>query len=84
MFLINWTKVALKQLGKIPPADHARIVEAVAALEAFPTVREVKALSNHQYGFRLRVGQYRVLFDVAAVVRIIKIQQVRRRNDHTY
>ena len=84
MFSINWTKTAVKQLRKIAPLDQSRIVEEVAELEAFPASRNVKALTNHQYGFRLRIGQYRVLFDVAAVVRIIEIQEVKRRDDHTY
>ncbi|ADP14721.1 MULTISPECIES: type II toxin-antitoxin system RelE family toxin [Achromobacter] len=84
MFSINWTKTAVKQLRKISPVDQSRIVEEVAELEMFPASRNVKALTNHQYGFRLRIGQYRVLFDVAAVVRIIEIQEVKRRDDHTY
>lgn len=84
MFSINWTKTAVRQLRKIATVDQSRIVEEVARLETFPASRNVKALTSHQYGFRLRVGQYRVLFDVAVVVRIIEIQEVKRRDDHTY
>jgi len=84
MFSINWSKTALRQLRKIAPAVQGRIVEEVSNLETFPATRNVKALTGHQYGFRLRVGHYRILFDVAAAVRIIEIQEVKRRHDHTY
>lgn len=32
----------------------------------------------------MRVGNYRVLFDADAAVRIIEIQQVRKRDEQTY
>jgi mRNA-degrading endonuclease RelE of RelBE toxin-antitoxin system len=41
-------------------------------------------LRNHRYGYRLRVGRYRVLFDHVDVIRIIKIQEVKKRDERTY
>lgn len=46
--------------------------------------RNVKALTNHEHGFRLRVGSYRVFFDHDGAVRIVSIEQVRKRDEHTY
>lgn len=37
----------------------------------------VKALRNHQYGYRLRVGSYRVLFDVLDHARVVSIEEVK-------
>ena len=84
MYTINWTKRAVKQLLKVAPAERGRIAKAVNALEDFPNAANVKLLTNHQYGYRLRVGDYRVLFDVALGVRIVAIQQVKKRDDNTY
>ena len=84
MYFVNWGKKALKQLLKISDVDRGRILEEVSKLEAFPAVHNVKSLSQHQYGSRLRVGHYRVRFDVARVVRIIDVQEVKRRDDNTY
>jgi len=53
-------------------------------LKDFPDCRNVVALTNHQYGYRLRVGRWRLLFDVHDVVRIVNIQEVKRRNERTY
>ena len=46
--------------------------------------RNVKALTNHEYGYRLRVGNYRVFFDYDGVVRIVSIEEVRKRDERTY
>lgn len=38
----------------------------------------MKALTNHQYDYRLRVGSYRVMFDVVNDnVEIVMIQEVK-------
>ena len=46
--------------------------------------RNVKALTNHEYGYRLRVGNYRVFFDHDGAVRIVSIEEVRKRDERTY
>jgi len=49
-----------------------------------PNCQQVKALKNHRYGYRKRVGQYRILFDWDGIVRIVSIEEVRKRNERTY
>ncbi len=46
--------------------------------------RNVKALTNHEYGYLLRVGNYRVFFDFDGAVRIASIEEVRKRDERTY
>ena len=49
------------------------------------SARNVVKLSNHDYGYRLRVGDYRVLFDVIDdAVCIVLIEEVRKRDERTY
>lgn len=57
---------------------------SVATLAHMPHVANVKALVQHRYQYRLRVGNYRVLFDWQREVRIIEIQEVKRRDEQTY
>jgi mRNA interferase RelE/StbE len=75
---------SLKQLRKIDRQDNAKIRRAVNELMAMPHCLNGKALTNHAYGYRLRVGRYRVLFDWQDIVKIVEIQEVRRRDEHTY
>lgn len=50
----------------------------------FPEVRNVKALTNHRYPYRLRVGAYRVFFEFEDAIRIVRIEEVKKRDDRTY
>ena len=53
-------------------------------MTGMPYCRNVANLSDDTYGYRLRVGRYRVLFDWDRDVRVIEIQEVKKRNGHTY
>jgi mRNA-degrading endonuclease RelE of RelBE toxin-antitoxin system len=82
---ISWQPRALRQLRKIDAHAGKQIREAVSAeLVDLSAARNVKALTNHEYGFRLRVGNYRVFFDFDGAVRIVSIEEVRRRDERTY
>lgn len=82
---INWQPKALKQLKKLGDKKViTRILNAVKGLEYFPEVSEVKALKNHNYDYRLRVGNYRVMFNVDAVVEVVLIEEVKKRDERTY
>jgi len=55
---------AIKDLSKIHKALAQKILSKIEALEAFPQVPNLKRLTNFEPPYRLRVGNYRVLFDV--------------------
>ena len=65
MLDVIWQPKALKQLKKIGErVIQERILSATRGLAAFPECPNVKRLTNHEYAFRLRVGDWRILFDV--------------------
>ena len=49
-----------------------------------PDVINVKKLINHSHGYRLRVGDYRVLFDWESGIKIVSVQEVKKRDERTY
>lgn len=55
---------AIKDLAKIHKAQVSKIFSKIEELEKFPQVPNLKKLTNFQPPYRLRVGNYRVLFDV--------------------
>ena len=83
MYSIEWTRRALKQLKRLPQQRQIQIVVAVRDLRNWPDCKHVKSLQN-QSGYRLRVGRYRVLFDVETDLRIIEIEEVKKRDERTY
>lgn len=84
MNTISWTRKAVKQLLKLHPHHQAQVRDAVTQLSAMPDVTSVKALVQHHYGYRLRVGNYRVLFDWDGSVKIVSIEEVKKRDERTY
>ena len=85
MYEVIWKPKARKQLKKIGDRSEMRIIGiAVMQLASFPSCPGVKRLENHKYDYRLRAGRYRVLFDVQDMVRIIEIQEVKKRDERTY
>ncbi len=70
MFQINYSKKAIKFLKKQDKSTQLRIVTAISKL---PTSGDIKRLQGTK-GYRLRVGDYRVLFDVnGLIIDIIEI-----------
>lgn len=83
-YKIEWQPRAARQLAGLQQQDAARIFAAVGLLENRDAWHNVIALQNRVYEYRLRVGNFRVLFDARDEVRIIAVQEVRRRNERTY
>ncbi len=80
---VEWSQRARKQLRRIDRQYQKNIVLAVGTLAHWPDCRNVKALQGRS-GYRLRVGQYRIIFNVRQALRIIRIEEVKKRNGHTY
>ena len=84
MNVIEWKIKAIKQLRKIHPVSQQAIKNTVQGLKDFPDCTGVKMLTKHQYGYRLRVGNYRVFFEYVDKVKIVTIEEVKKRDERTY
>jgi len=85
MYKIDWKNKAVKQLDKLADRDTRKeIRNEVSNLSDWPNVQNVKKLTNHKYDYRLRVGRFRVFFDISDSVRIIHIEEVKKRDDRAY
>jgi len=83
---IIWHNRARKQMKRLPKHYREAIHDSVDQLVTFPECErlDITDLKRHRYDYRLRVGRYRVLFDYAGVVKIIEIQEVKKRDERTY
>jgi len=84
MNTINWTRKAVKQLLKLHSQHQVQIRDAVSGLKDMLDVVNIKSLTDHDFGYRLRVGNYRVLFDWDGTIKVISIQEVKKRDERTY
>ena len=82
MKTIRWKMKALRQLRRIRDSrTREKIYDSAEGLRTFPDCRNVKKLKVRD-AFRLRVGQWRIVFTESP--EIIEIEEVQRRNGHTY
>jgi mRNA interferase RelE/StbE len=61
---IEIRKSAVKDLKHISNPFKSKIHEKILELQYFPNVTNIKKLTNFEPSYRLRVGNYRILFDV--------------------
>lgn len=84
MVRVQWSRKAVKQMQKIAESDRQTIYVKSKELRNFPNIGNIKHLKNHKYEYRLRIGNYRILFNFDDVVKIISIEEVKKRDERTY
>ncbi len=81
---LNYARKAIKQLAKLHPNDNVSVRTACRDLVNMPHCANIKSLTNHEYQYRLRVGNYRVFFNFEGTVHIVSIEEVKKRDERTY
>lgn len=61
---IEIRKSAIKDLKHITEPFKTKIHKKLLELKNFPDVPNIKKLTNFEPSYRLRVGEYRILFDI--------------------
>jgi mRNA interferase RelE/StbE len=80
-FEIQWRTFTKKDLRNVPKQDVARILAAVEQLADEPFPHGSQKLTGSQHTFRIRVGDYRVIYEVLTATRMLEVQRVRHRKD---
>jgi mRNA interferase RelE/StbE len=84
---VEWTVVlagpARKSLKRIPAADKTRILAALAEMQQNPFQGDIRKLQGLS-GFRRRVGNWRIFFEVLAEANQIIVAAIERRTSTTY
>ena len=82
MYKIIYAKSVKKDLKNIPTIDLLKIKSRIEKLQDFPNITNIKQLTSHSLAdFRLRVGKYRILFDVDLKEEEISILKISHRKD---
>jgi mRNA-degrading endonuclease RelE of RelBE toxin-antitoxin system len=84
---MEWTVVlagpARKSLKQIPAGDKSRILAALAEMEQNPFQGDIRRLQGLP-GFRRRVGNWRILFEILLERRHVVVAAIERRTSTTY
>jgi len=75
----------LKRLeGRITRQDFERLRDAVRCLATEPRPHGVRKVKGAEKAYRIRVGNYRVVYEVYDDDKLVLILQVARRSETTY
>ena len=80
-YRIEWKPSALRELKRLDRQVVPRIVAAVESLSSDPFPQGAKKLYGGEWTFRVRVGDYRVIYEVVSNRLLIEIVRVRHRKD---
>ncbi len=81
---MSWTvevqRPAEKELAALPLQARERVASALRAMEDDPFPHGVKKLKARD-GYRVRVGDYRILFTVNRAARLVRVGAIGHRKD---
>ena len=81
-YQIKIRKEALKELAHLPTKVNVRISNAIDQLAENPRpVGSKKLKGEKEYLWRIRVGDYRVIYLIEDTIRIIEIRKIGNRRD---
>lgn len=81
MYQIIFKKSAQKELTDISKPYNQNIVNAIDKLAVNPRPDGVKKLKGEENAYRIRIGDYRVIYTIEDVIKIIEIEGIRHRKD---
>ena len=80
-FELRISRMAERQLKRLPSEGRDRVVRAVRALADDPMPRGSRRLTGYDDVFRIRIGPYRVLYSIAASTLTILVLKIGHRRD---
>ncbi len=81
LFSIQWRSSTRKDIREVPHQEVARILAAVTQLASEPLPHGSQKLVGSERTYRIRVGDYRVIYEVFNDSHLIEVQRVRHRKD---
>jgi mRNA interferase RelE/StbE len=81
IYRIEWKSSAIKELKRIDKSKVPRIIIAVESLVANPRPVDVRKLKGSERSFRIRVGDYRIVYEILDDSLVVCIIRIRHRKD---
>jgi mRNA interferase RelE/StbE len=81
MYRVLLERSAEKDLARLASVVHDRIIAAIQALARNPRPPGCRKLAGSKNDWRIRVGDYRVIYEIADEIRIVRVNRVRHRRE---
>lgn len=80
-FKIDWKSSSEHDLKKIAKHYIPKIINAIESLADNPFPVQSKKLKDSESSYRLRIGDYRVIYQIDSQSKVITIYYIRHRKD---
>jgi len=80
-YTVQFAASAAKEFRALPVSVKARVTTAIDGLVDYPRPPGVSQLQGHERLYRLRVGQYRVIYEVNDEARTVRVTRIRHRRE---
>ena len=74
-------RAAEKDLKRLATSVRPRIIAAIKNLAIDPRPSGCRKLVGTKNDWRIRVGDYRVIYEIADAIRVVRVNRVRHRRD---
>jgi len=80
-YTVEIKPAAKRQIKKLPLTIQAQIIQTLAELELDPRPINVRKLSGEENAYRVRVGDYRIVYEIYDQVLVVVVVKVGNRRD---
>jgi mRNA interferase RelE/StbE len=81
MYRVLLERAAEKDLARLSHEVHDRVIVAIQSLANNPRPPGCRKLIGGKNDWRIRVGDYRVIYEIADAIRIVRVNRMRHRGD---
>ena len=79
-YSVDFSKVARKQFNKLPSDVQERIETKINNLAIEPRPNGVKKIQGEENSYRIRVGDYRVVYEIFDDILLVTVIRVKHRS----
>lgn len=79
MYRVLLERAAEKDLGRLSHGVHDRVIAAIQRLAKHPRPTGCRKLAGTDSDWRIRIGDYRVIYEIADYIRVVRVNRVRHR-----
>jgi mRNA interferase RelE/StbE len=80
-YTVTFSRSARKELESLPSPVVQRIYPKIEALEQNPRPHGVKKIEGEEKMYRIRVGDYRVIYEISDKMKSVDIAHIRHRSE---
>ena len=81
MYRVLLERAVEKDLARLSSEAHDRVIAAIQALAINPRPPGCRKLVGSKHDWRIRVGDYRVIYEIADQIRVVRVNRARHRRE---